>query len=50
MSAEFLPRIGKQRHPHHRLRDPEMRQTKKGNHWYFGAKAHIRVVTLRSIA
>lgn len=21
-------------------RDPEMRQTKKGNHWYFGMKAH----------
>ena len=22
-------------------RDPEMRQTKKGNQWYFGMKAHI---------
>jgi transposase, IS5 family len=22
-------------------RDPEMRQTKKGNQWHFGAKAHI---------
>jgi transposase, IS5 family len=24
-------------------RDPEMHQTKKGNQWYFGAKAHIGV-------
>ena len=24
-------------------RDPEMRQTKKGNQWYFGMKAHIGV-------
>jgi IS5 family transposase len=24
-------------------RDPEMRQTKKGNQWYFGLKAHIGV-------
>ncbi len=24
-------------------RDPEMRQTKKGNQWYFGMKAHIAV-------
>ena len=24
-----------------RQRDPEMRQTKKGNQWYFGMKAHI---------
>ena len=24
-------------------RDPEMRQTKKGNEWYFGMKAHIGV-------
>ncbi len=24
-------------------RDPEMRQTKKGNRWYFGMKAHIGV-------
>jgi IS5 family transposase len=24
-------------------RDPEMRQTKKGNQWYFGRKAHIGV-------
>lgn len=27
----------------HRARDPEMRQTKKGNQWYFGMKAHIGV-------
>jgi transposase, IS5 family len=26
-----------------RRRDPEMRQTKKGNQWYFGMKAHIGV-------
>ena len=25
-------------------RDPEMHQTKKGNQWYFGMKAHIGVV------
>lgn len=24
-------------------RDPEMHQTKKGNQWHFGMKAHIRV-------
>jgi IS5 family transposase len=24
-------------------RDPEMKQTKKGNQWYFGMKAHIGV-------
>ena len=24
-----------------RTRDPEMRQTKKGNQWYFGIKAHV---------
>ncbi|MFZ6644055.1 transposase, partial [Undibacterium sp. TC4M20W] len=24
-------------------RDPEMRQTKKGNQWYFGMKGHIGV-------
>lgn len=23
--------------------DPEMKQTKKGNQWYFGTKAHIGV-------
>ena len=22
-------------------RDPEMQQTKKGNQWYFGMKAHV---------
>jgi IS5 family transposase len=26
-----------------KARDPEMHQTKKGNQWYFGAKAHIGV-------
>ena len=26
-----------------RTRDPEMKQTKKGNQWYFGMKAHIGV-------
>ena len=26
-------------------RDPEMRQTRKGNQWYFGMKAHIGVDT-----
>jgi transposase, IS5 family len=26
-------------------RDPEMKQTKKGNNWYFGLKAHIGVDT-----
>ena len=26
-----------------RTRDPEMRQTKKGNNWHFGMKAHIGV-------
>lgn len=26
-------------------RDPQMRQTKKGNNWYFGMKAHIGVDT-----
>jgi transposase, IS5 family len=26
-----------------KARDPEMRQTKKGNQWYFGMKAHIGV-------
>ena len=28
-----------------RKRDPEMHQTKKGNQWYFGMKAHISVDT-----
>lgn len=26
-----------------KARDPDMHQTKKGNHWYFGMKAHIGV-------
>jgi hypothetical protein len=26
-----------------KARDPEMHQTKKGNRWYFGMKAHFRV-------
>jgi len=26
-----------------KARDPEMRQTKKGNQWYFGMKAHVGV-------
>ena len=26
-----------------KARDPEMHQTKKGNQWYFGMKAHIGV-------
>lgn len=26
-------------------RDPEMHQTKKGNQWYFGMKAHFGVVS-----
>ena len=24
-------------------RDPEMHRTRKGNQWYFGMKAHVRV-------
>ena len=28
-----------------KARDPEMHQTKKGNHWYFGMKAHFLVST-----
>src|SRR5450432_946133 len=27
----------------HKERDPQMHQTKKGNQWYFGMKAHIGV-------
>lgn len=27
----------------HKARDPEMHQTRKGNEWYFGMKAHIGV-------
>jgi transposase, IS5 family len=30
-------------------RDPEMNQTKKGNQWYFGAKAHIGVDSKQGI-
>lgn len=30
-------------------RDPEMHQTKKGNQWYFGAKAHIGVDSKEAI-
>jgi IS5 family transposase len=26
-----------------KARDPEMHQTKKGNQWYFGMKAHLGV-------
>jgi IS5 family transposase len=26
-----------------KARDPEMYQTKKGNQWYFGKKAHLGV-------
>ena len=26
-----------------KARDPEMHQTKKGNHWYFGMKAHLAI-------
>ena len=26
-----------------KARDPELHQTKKGNQWYFGMKAHIGV-------
>jgi hypothetical protein len=29
-------------------RDPEMKQTKKGNNWYFGMKAHIGVDAARA--
>jgi IS5 family transposase len=30
-------------------RDPEMHQTKKGNEWYFGMKAHIGVDSRRKL-
>ena len=33
-----------------RTRDPEMRQTKKGNRWYFGMKAHVGTDTRRGLA
>jgi transposase, IS5 family len=32
-----------------RARDPDMRQTRKGNQWYFGMKAHIGVVSKTKI-
>jgi len=31
-------------------RDPEMKQTKKGNQWYFGMKAHIGVDAVTGLA
>ena len=30
-------------------RDPEMHQTKKGNQWYFGMKAHLSVQNSRKL-
>ena len=33
-----------------RTRDKEMRQTKKGNQWYFGMKAHVGTDTGRGLA
>jgi len=30
-------------------RDPEMHQTKKGNQWYFGAKAHIGIDSKQTV-
>jgi IS5 family transposase len=33
-----------------RIRDPEMKQTKKGNQWYFGMKAHVGTETRRGLA
>lgn len=32
-----------------RTRDPEMKQTKKGNQWYFGMKAHVGTDTKRGL-
>ena len=32
-----------------RTRDPEMKQTKKGNQWYFGMKAHVGTDTERGL-
>jgi IS5 family transposase len=32
-----------------RTRDPEMKQTKKGNQWYFGMKAHVGTETGRGL-
>lgn len=31
-------------------RDPEMKQTRKGNQWYFGMKAHVGTDTRRGLA
>ncbi len=31
-------------------RDPEMKQTKKGNQWYFGMKAHVGTDTVKGLA
>ena len=33
-----------------RKRDPEMKQTKEGNQWYFGMKAHVGTDTDRGLA
>ena len=33
-----------------KTRDPEMKQTKKGNQWYFGMKAHIGTDTGKGLA
>jgi len=33
-----------------KMRDKEMRQTKKGNQWYFGMKAHVGTETGRGLA
>ncbi len=35
---------------HDKTRDREMRQTKKGNQWYFGMKAHVGTDTGRGLA
>ena len=32
-----------------RTRDPEMKQTKKGNQWYFGMKAHVGINPRRGL-
>lgn len=32
-----------------KTRDPEMRQTKKGNQWYFGMKAHLGIDSKRKL-
>jgi transposase, IS5 family len=34
---------------HDKARDPEMHQTKKGNQWHFGMKAHIGVDTVSGL-